>query len=447
MTNLSKSAHSTVKWPIHKNTAIKNRILIRGNTIKDKNVNNVGPKAVVNVARPKPVVNDVKGNNVNVVKASACWVWKPKTKVLDHVSKHNSASITLKKFDYVDHKADPNYEEIDGGYVAFGGNPKGGKITSRDQRVKVIRCDNGTEFKNKEMNQFYERKGRKECDDAGKARIETVPGKDYILLPLWTADPPFSQSSKNSPDAGFKPSGDSEKKVTEKLGKEGGDPSKEDERDDREKDASVNSTNNVNAASINEVNVVGRKVSIKLPDEPNMPALEDIVYSDDDEDVGAQADMNNLDTFMPVSPIPTTRIGSQGHTKEGIDYDEVIAPVARIEAIRLFLAYASFKDFVVYQMDIKSAFLYGNIEEEVYVCQPPGFEDPDFPNKKEDGIFISQDKFVTEILKKFGFIAVKTASTPMETQKLLLKDKDGEEVDVHLYRSMIGSLMYLTSSA
>ncbi|GKA66462.1 hypothetical protein Tco_0766270 [Tanacetum coccineum] len=66
--------------------------------------------------------------------------------------------------------------------------------------------------------------------------------------------------------------------------------------------------------------------------------------------------------------------------------------------------------------------------------------------QKNDGIFISQDKYVTEILKKFGFTDVKTASTPMETQKPLLKDKDGEEVDVHLYRSMIGSLMYLTSS-
>ncbi|GJS07472.1 uncharacterized mitochondrial protein-like protein [Tanacetum coccineum] len=66
--------------------------------------------------------------------------------------------------------------------------------------------------------------------------------------------------------------------------------------------------------------------------------------------------------------------------------------------------------------------------------------------QKEDGIFISQDKYVTKILKKFGFTDVKTASTPMETQKPLLKDEDGEEVDVHLYRSMIGSLMYLTSS-
>ncbi|GJV50401.1 retrovirus-related pol polyprotein from transposon TNT 1-94 [Tanacetum coccineum] len=103
----------------------------------------------------------------------------------------------------------------------------------------------------------------------------------------------------------------------------------------------------------------------------------------------------------------------------------------RIDAIRLFLAYDSFKDSVVYQMDVKSAFLYGKIKEEVYVCQPPGFEDPDFPDR---------------VYKKFRFTEVKTASTPIENQKLLLKDKDGEEVDVHMYRSMIASLMYLTSS-
>ncbi|GKF91364.1 putative ribonuclease H-like domain-containing protein, partial [Tanacetum coccineum] len=73
---------------------------------------------------------------------------------------------------------------------------------------------------------------------------------------------------------------------------------------------------------------------------------------------------------------------SQGYTQEeGIDYDEVFAPVARIETIRVFLAYASFKDFMVYQMDVKSTFLYGKIKKEVYVCQPPGFEDPDFPDK------------------------------------------------------------------
>ncbi|GJS10189.1 putative ribonuclease H-like domain-containing protein [Tanacetum coccineum] len=239
------------------------------------------------------------------------------------------------------------------------------------------------------------------------------------------------------------------------------------------------------------------------------------------------------------------RLVAQGHRQEeGIDYDEVFAPVARIEAIRIFLAFASYMGFIVYQMDVKSAFLYGKIDEEVYVSQPPGFLDPKYPQKvykvvkalyglhqaprawyatlstfllkngyrrgtidktlfikkdkhdiilvqvyvddiifgstkkswcdefealmkskfqmssmgeltfflglqvkqKEDGIFISQDKYVAEILKKFDFANVKTASTPIETQKPLVKDEEASDVDVHLYRSMIGSLMYLTAS-
>ncbi|GKD63476.1 putative ribonuclease H-like domain-containing protein [Tanacetum coccineum] len=94
MSYLYKTTHSTVKRPIHKNTTFKNsNINQRVNIVRGKNVNTAKPKAVVNV---------VKGNNANAVKASTYWVWKPKTKVIDHVSKHNSASITLKNFDYVD---------------------------------------------------------------------------------------------------------------------------------------------------------------------------------------------------------------------------------------------------------------------------------------------------------------------------------------------------------
>ncbi|GJR17559.1 hypothetical protein Tco_0966086 [Tanacetum coccineum] len=91
------------------------------------------------------------------------------------------------------------------------------------------------------------------------------------------------------------------------------------------------------------------------------------------------------------------------------------------------------------EMYVKSAFFYGKIEEEVYVCQPPGFEDLEFPDRvykvmqKEDWIFISQDKYVDEILKKFGFSTVRIACTPMETSKPLLKDAEAEDVDVHLY--------------
>nr|GFA08099.1 copia protein [Tanacetum cinerariifolium] len=132
------------------------------------------------------------------------------------------------------------------------------------------------------------------------------------------------------------------------------------------------------------------------------------------------------------------RLVAQGHTQEeGIDYEEVFAPVAS-------------------QMDVKSAFLCGTIEEEVYVCQPPGFEDPKNPNKVYKVVKAlyglhqapraCQDKYVADILKKFGLSKGKLASTPIDTEKPLLKDSDGEDVDVHTYRSMIGSLMYLTSS-
>ncbi|GJT27023.1 putative ribonuclease H-like domain-containing protein [Tanacetum coccineum] len=740
MTNVFNKAHSIVRRPINNKTTTKN--------------SNFSQK--VNTARPKEVLNAIKGNQVTfktfLKMFKLVLVRTEGTKSFFLMEKMYCLVVTddYSRFSWVFFLA--TMYEPSGILKSF----ITGIENLIDQRVKVIRCDNGTEFKNKEMNLtmladsnlpttfwaeavnttcyvqnrvlvtkpynkthyelFLGRKpalgfmrpfgcpvtihntidhlgkfdgkadegffvgysinskafrevdqigffdidaltksmnykpivarnqsngnaGTKACDDAGK--MVTIPGKDYTLLPLCPTDLPFSQNLKSSPDAGFKPSGDDEKKVTEEPGKEGGDSSKYSKSNDQDKDDNVNSTNNVNVASTNEVNAIGRKTSIELLDDPNMPELEDIAFLDDDEDVGAKADMNNLNTFMTVSPILTTRIHkdhpveqiigdlnlapqtrrmtknleehglfssvqqrtnhkdfqnclfacflsqeepkkvihalkdpswieamqeellqfklqevwtlvdlpngkraigtkwvfrnkkdergiviknkarlvAQGYTQEeGIDYDEVFAPVARIEAIRLFLAYASFKDFVVYQMDVKSAFLYGKIEEEVYVCQPPGFEDPDFPDRvykvekalyglhqaprawdkgdillvqvyvddiifgstkkslctefekmmhkkfqmssmgeltfflglqvkqKEDGIFISQDKYVTEILKKFSFTDVKTARTPMETQKPLLKDEDGKEVDVYMYRSMIGSLMYLTSS-
>ncbi|GKB88643.1 putative ribonuclease H-like domain-containing protein [Tanacetum coccineum] len=116
-----------------------------------------------------------------------------------------------------------------------------------------------------------------------------------------------------------------------------------------------------------------------IPNDPSIQSLEatsifDDAY-DDRAEVGAEADLNNLVTTINVSYIPITRI------HKGIDYDEVFAPFARIEAIRLFFAYASFMGLIMYQMNLKSAFLYGTIEEEVYVCQPLGFEDPQFPDK------------------------------------------------------------------
>nr|GEZ72665.1 putative ribonuclease H-like domain-containing protein [Tanacetum cinerariifolium] len=363
---------------------------------------------------------------------------------------------------------------------------------------------------------------------------------------------------------------------------------------------SPNSTNTFNATGPSNAVVSpthGKSSCIdisQLPDDLDMPELEDINYFDDEDDVGAEANFNNLETSIIVSPIPTTRVHKdhpmtqiigalssatqtrsmtrvakyQGglskinnedfHTcmfacflsqeepkrEEGIDYEEVFAPIARIEAIRLFLAYASFMGFIVYQMDAMSAFLYETIKEEVYVCQPPGFKDPGHPDKvykvvkalyglhqaprswyetlanyllkngfqrgkidqtlfikrqkgdilllhiyvddiifgstykdlckafeklmkdkfqmssmgeltfflgiqvkqKKDGIFISQDKYVAKILRKFRLTDGKSGSTPIDIENPLLKDPDGEDVDVHTYRLMIGSLMNLTSS-
>ncbi|GJZ63983.1 putative ribonuclease H-like domain-containing protein [Tanacetum coccineum] len=103
------------------------------------------------------------------------------------------------------------------------------------------------------------------------------------------------------------------------------------------------------------------------------------------DDIGSEAIAGRRYCYssrLPTSIGNKARLVAQGYTQEeGIDYDEVFAPVARIEAIRLFLAFASFMGFIVYQMDVKSAFLYGTIDEEVYVSQPPGFVDPDHPNK------------------------------------------------------------------
>ncbi|GJZ90767.1 putative ribonuclease H-like domain-containing protein, partial [Tanacetum coccineum] len=153
-------------------------------------------------------------------------------------------------------------------------------------------------------------------DHLGKARVETVHGKDYILIPLWTQDPSFSSSTKDSPDAGFKPSREEEKKDAKDLGNEDGNPSKEGERVDQERDAiaSVNNTNNINTVSLT-VNAAGIKdnfvyenIVYGCDDDTNMPDLEEIGRFSDVEYDDSGADINNLDTYFQVSLVPTTRI-------------------------------------------------------------------------------------------------------------------------------------------
>nr|GEV54856.1 hypothetical protein [Tanacetum cinerariifolium] len=314
-----------------------------------------------------------------------------------------------------------NFEEINGGYVAFGRNPTCGKISGKGK----IRADPLDKFDRKANERFLV--GYSEPKFEGRKPESEVDVS------------PSSSAKTKKHDA---------KTKREAKGKKGR--------------YTFSAAGTLDTTASPTHGKSSFKDASQLPVNPDMLEMEDITYSDHE------------------------------NAEEGIDYEEVFAPVARIEAIRLFLAYASFMGFMVYQVDVKSAFLYGTIEEEVYVCQPPGFEDPDhhdkvykvvktlyglhqaprawyetlanyllengfhrgkidqtlfikkkkgdillvqiYVNQKKDGIFISQDKYVVEILKKFGLTEGKSASTPIDTEKPLLKDFNGEDVDVHIYR-------------
>nr|GEX33185.1 uncharacterized mitochondrial protein AtMg00810-like [Tanacetum cinerariifolium] len=652
MSYLSKSTHLSVKRPFDKKTIFTNSIVTQKvNTVRSKTVNTVGPKAVVNA---------VFENKVNDVKASACWFWKPKTKVIDHVSKDNSASITLKKIDYVDAqgrsksvmawivkklmddmlplevtpkegKSQAEEENVNNtnnvnaastnGVNVVGANTKNElpfdpdmstledistfnfssdqedddeeaemnntdttivlllqqefikiilliKIENLvDHKVKVIRCDNGTEFKNREINQFCEIKVNTACyvqsrvlvvkppnktpyelfhgrtptlsfmrpfgcldiilntkdhlgkfngkadkgffvgyslnrkafgvfnnrtriveenlhirfseytlnivssgpdwlfdidaltrtmnyvpiivgtqsngfagtkNNTGQPRKETKPVKYYILLLLWTANLPFSQDPKSSHNDRFKALSDDRKKVDEN-------PSKGSKCNDQEKEDNVNSTNNVNDVSstvnvvgTNRVNVVGENI---------------------------MADMSNLDTTIQVSPTPTTRIYKDHPFNQVI---EDLQSATQTKNMTKNLEEHGFVSTIQQRTNHKdlqnclfACFLSQEepkkIEEEVYVCKPPGFENPDFPDRvykvkkalyglhqaprawyETLSTYLLDNGFQREKIDKTLFIKrhkeVKNASTPMETQKPLLKDEDGEEVDVHMYR-------------
>ncbi|GKB50473.1 putative ribonuclease H-like domain-containing protein, partial [Tanacetum coccineum] len=779
----------------------------RVNTINDKNVNAARPNAIVNTARPKAVLSAVKGNKGNAVKASSCWVWRLKYKILDHVIRNNGASMSFKRFDYVNAQDRSkhmtgnrsyltDYEEIDRGFVAFGGNSRG-KITNKgkirigkldfedvyfvkelkfnlfsvsqmcdkknsvlftdiacvvlsqdfkltdeshvstkvprkdnmysvdlknvvpqggltclfakatpdesnlwhrrlghvnfktlnklvkgnlvrglpskffeinqtcvacqkgqqhrasyktktvssinqplqmlhmdlfgltfveslikkmyclvvtddfsrfswvfflatkeetseilktfitgienliDLRVKVIRCDNGTKFKNRVMNQFCEMKGIKREFSVARTRqkngvaerkirtlieaartmladlklpttfwAELVNTACYVQNRVLVIKPhnktPYELFLGRKPALNFMRPFRCPVIILNAIDHQGKFDGKADEG------FFVGYSTNSKAFRVfnSRTRIVEQNLHVKFSENtpnitrsgPNWLFEIDALTKSMNNKLVVAGNQSNGSTVLGfrASTLSTAdsnkkgergiviknkaRLVSQGYTQEeGIDYDEVFAPVARIEAIRLFLAYALFKDFVVYQMDVKSAFLYGKIKEEVHVCQPPGFEDPDFPDKvykvekvlyglhqavrawyetlstylldngfqrgkidktlfikrnksdillvqvyvddiifgstkkkmciefekmmhkkfqmssigeltfflglqvkqKEDRIFISQDKYVNNILNKFGFSDIKTAKKPMEIQKALLKDADG----------------------
>nr|GFB05339.1 copia protein [Tanacetum cinerariifolium] len=139
------------------------------------------------------------------------------------------------------------------------------------------------------------------------------------------------------------------------------------------------------------------------------------------------------------------RLVARGYCQEeGIDFEESFAPVARLKAIWIFLAYDAHKNMVVYQMDVKTAFLNENLQEEVYVSQPDGFVDLD--NLSHVSIFINQSKYALESLKKYGFESCNPVDTPMVEKSKLDEDKEGKAVDPSHNYGMIGTLLYLTAS-
>nr|GEX25927.1 hypothetical protein [Tanacetum cinerariifolium] len=393
--------------------------------------------------------------------------------------------------------------------------------------------------------------------------MKTVPDKDYILLPLWTQDPLFSSSFKDSLGDGFKPSGKEEKKDAEDPGNKDSEVlSTKEIRVYQEKYVNVSSTNNVNIVSLTanaagiEDNVVDENIVYGCVDDLNMPDLEEISRFSDAEDDDTEADMNNLDTYFQVSHLPTTRVHKDhplnqviGDVQSAIQTRNMLKNLEEYEFVTIvyqrtnhkylqnclftyFLSQEEPKKVVQALKDprwieamrekllqfklqevwtlvelpnrkgaIGTKWVFRNKKDEKgiviknkarlvtqglkrkFICQPPGFEDPNFLKKVykvENALYglhqapkawyetlstylldnrSTRKELCTEfekiMHKKFKmssmgeltfFLGLQKASTHMETKKPLLKDEDGVEVDVHLYRSMIGTLMYLTSS-
>nr|GEU70365.1 putative ribonuclease H-like domain-containing protein [Tanacetum cinerariifolium] len=282
---------------------------------------------------------------------------------------------------------------------------------------------------------------------------------NYVLV-VADGSPLFDSSPKISDDAGLPPSGDAGKKHAEVSEKESG--------------------------ASNELNSAFENLNTEYPDHSKMSGLETIETYDDSE---KEADFTNLESSIHVSPTPTTRIYKNHPLKKIIgnpDHPDKVykvvkalyglhqAPIAWYETLAKYLLGNGFHrgkidhtlfikrkkgDILLVQVYVDDI-IFGSAKKKLCVeferlmkdkFQMSSMRKITFflglqVKQKEDGIFISQDKYVAEVLRKFNFSNVKSTSTLVDTEKTLVKDADGDDVDVHLYRSMIGSLMYLTTS-
>ncbi|GJW92799.1 retrovirus-related pol polyprotein from transposon TNT 1-94, partial [Tanacetum coccineum] len=535
------------------------------NTAKVNNVTTAGTKAVVSA---------IQGHEENDVKSSAYWIWRPTGKGNPQYALQDQGIFDSRCSRHMTRNKSylTDYQDIDGGFVAFARSPKGGGLTCLfakaiideynlwhrrlghvnfktmnklvrgnlvkafplklfendhtcvacqkgkqhkascienqiNHKVKIIRCDNGTEFKNSEMNQLCEMKGIKREFSVSRTPQQNGVAKrknrtlieaartmlaDLLLPTTFWAEAINTACYVQNKGLITKPHNKTPYEVLisrslnldfmrpfgcpitilntlDHLGKFEG---KADEGflvgysinistgNQTNDDAGIET--NVNAVQTGQEKASNHKY-ILLPfftsDSQGPKSSDDEFVNDARKKNDAHFDNNDL----PTDPLMPDLEDSTGIFKGAYDEEDVgvEADLNNLESTM--------------NMDVKSAFLYGTIEEEVYVCQPPSFEDLHFPDKvykvekalyglhqaprawcmlmisslglqkslyvmslkKEDGIFINQDKYVAEILKKFDFITMKTASTPMEPNKALVKDKEAEDMD-RIFRYLKG---------